>query len=161
MCCRRWPTQRWTTGPFPTCRRGNYASDRDTETESNATAYAKYDRFLTEKWYLYANTSFENDKFKDLRLRSTLGVGTGYQFFDTPRTILSLEGGIDYVHTDFYTQPTDDYPAARTRFSCPKGACSSSGSTGMYVLVPFSAISTRAARGGGCSTVTCTSGDAT
>lgn len=99
--------------------RGNYASDRDTETESNATAYAKYDRFLTEKWYLYANTSFENDKFKDLRLRSTLGVGTGYQFFDTPRTILSLEGGIDYVHTDFYTQPTDDYPAARvsTRFA--------------------------------------------
>jgi putative salt-induced outer membrane protein YdiY len=99
--------------------RGNYATDRGTETESNAMAYAKYDRFLTGKWYLYANTSFENDRFKDLQLRTTLGAGTGYQFFDTPRTILSLEGGLDYVHTDFYTQPTDEYPAARvsTRFA--------------------------------------------
>jgi len=99
--------------------RGNYTEDRGTETESNATVYGKYDRFLSEKWYLYANTSFENDKFKDLQLRSTLGVGTGYQFFDTPRTSLSLEGGLDYVHTDFYTQPSDEYPAARvsTRFA--------------------------------------------
>ena len=99
--------------------RANYATDHGTETESNATVYAKYDRFLTRKWYLYANTSFENDKFKDLQLRSTAGVGTGYQFFDTERTTLSLEGGLEYVHTDFYTQPTDQYPAARvsTRFT--------------------------------------------
>jgi putative salt-induced outer membrane protein YdiY len=99
--------------------RGNYTEDRGTETESNATVYGKYDRFLTRKWYLYANTSFENDKFKDLQLRSTLGAGTGYQFFDTPRTLLSLEGGLDYVHTDFYSQPTEEYPAARvsTRFA--------------------------------------------
>jgi putative salt-induced outer membrane protein YdiY len=87
--------------------------DTGLETESNWLGYMKYDHFLTKKWYGYANGNFENDKLKDIRLRSTLGLGTGYQFFESPKTNLSLEGGVNYVDTDFYAGVDDDYPAAR------------------------------------------------
>jgi putative salt-induced outer membrane protein YdiY len=91
----------------------NYATDHGTETESNGLAYAKYDRFFTQKWYAYANSTFEHDKFRDIRLRTTLGLGTGYQAIASSRTNLSLESGIDYVYTDFYSTPTEQFPALR------------------------------------------------
>jgi putative salt-induced outer membrane protein YdiY len=87
--------------------------DSGVDTESNWLGYMKYDHFITKKWYGYANGNFENDKFKDIRLRSTLGLGSGYQFIESPRTNLSLEGGLNYVDTDFYAAEDDDYPAAR------------------------------------------------
>jgi putative salt-induced outer membrane protein YdiY len=91
----------------------NYAQDSGAETESNAALYLKHDRFFTRRWYTYLNTTFEHDRFKDIKLRSTLGYGSGYQAIQSSRTNLALEGGIDYVHTDFYDTPTDHYPAAR------------------------------------------------
>jgi putative salt-induced outer membrane protein YdiY len=93
--------------------RGTHASDRDRETESNATAYFKYDRFLTPRWYAYGSTTFEYDPFRDIELRSTLGLGSGYQFIESLRTNLAVETGLDYVRTDFDDGPDDDFPAAR------------------------------------------------
>ena len=93
--------------------RGNYAQSQDTETENNTIVYAQYDRFLSKKWYVLANTSFENNRFSDINLRLTVGAGVGYQWLDTQRTKLAVEGGLTYVHTDFYTQPTVENPAAR------------------------------------------------
>ena len=91
----------------------NYATDHGVETESNGLAYGKYDRFFSQKGYAYANTTFEHDKFRDIRLRDTLGLGSGYQAIASSRTNLALEGGIDYVYTDFYSAPTDQFPALR------------------------------------------------
>ncbi|HEX4984806.1 MAG TPA: DUF481 domain-containing protein [Burkholderiales bacterium] len=93
--------------------RGSRAEDHDVETESNWLGYLKYDHFLTKKWYGYANGDFENDRFKDIRLRSTVGLGSGYQFFESEKTNLLLEGGVNYVRTDFYADADEDYPAAR------------------------------------------------
>ncbi len=87
--------------------------DREVETESNSRAYLKYDHFITKKWYAYANADTERDKFKDIKLRTTLGVGTGYQFLESKKTNLSVEGGINYVNTDFEFAPDDSYPAGR------------------------------------------------
>lgn len=87
--------------------------DRGQQTESNWLLVMKYDHFMTEKWYAYANGNFENDKFKDIRLRSTLGAGSGYQFLESPRTNLSLEGGLTYVNTDYDLGLDEDYPAGR------------------------------------------------
>jgi len=92
---------------------GNYATDQGTETESNSLIYGKYDRFLSRKWYAYANTSFENDKFRDIYLRSTVGVGSGYQIYEGKPTNWQVEGGIDYVNTNYYSAPNDDYPGLR------------------------------------------------
>jgi putative salt-induced outer membrane protein YdiY len=87
--------------------------DRGEETESSWLAYGKYDRFFTKKWYGYLNSDLENDKFKDIRLRGTIGLGSGYQFFESEKTNLSLEGGLTYVHTNFIVGEDESYPAAR------------------------------------------------
>ena len=93
--------------------RASRTEDQGVETESNWIGYMKYDHFLTKKWYGYANGNFENDKFKDIRLRSTIGLGSGYQFVESERANFSLEGGLNYVDTDFIAGEDDDYPAAR------------------------------------------------
>ncbi len=93
--------------------RGAYAQDSGEDTEGHASANAKYDRFLSEKWYAYANSTLEYDPFRDLRLRATAGVGSGYQFLDGPRTELSVEGGLDYVSVDYYDASDESFPAAR------------------------------------------------
>jgi len=87
--------------------------DSGEKTESNWLGYMKYDHFLSKKWYGYGNGNFEHDQFKDIRLRTTLGLGSGYQFYETPRLNLSLEGGLSYVNTDFELQEDENYPAAR------------------------------------------------
>ncbi|NLA75808.1 MAG: DUF481 domain-containing protein, partial [Deltaproteobacteria bacterium] len=51
----------------------NRGEDNGTKTESNSLGYLKYDHFLSEKWFAYANSLFEKDRFKDLSLRSVLG----------------------------------------------------------------------------------------
>lgn len=91
----------------------NRTEDQKIETESNWIAYLKYDHFISKKWYAYSNADMENDKFKDISLRTTLGVGTGYQFYETPQTNLSLEGGVNYVNTDYELGMDDSYPAGR------------------------------------------------
>lgn len=89
------------------------STDREVESESNWLAGFKWDHFLTRKWYTYANTNFENDQFKDIRLRSTAGGGTGYQFYESDPLNLALEGGLTYVNTDFMVATDEEYPAAR------------------------------------------------
>jgi len=91
----------------------NQAFDAGVESERNATAYLKYDHFFTDKWYSYANTVLFKDDFADLNLRSSLGLGAGYQFYESEMTNLSLEGGLSYVSEDFQQAEDDSYPAAR------------------------------------------------
>ncbi len=91
----------------------NRAKDNGAETELNWLAYMKYDHFISKQWYAYANASGENDDFKDINLRTTLGGGGGYQVFETKKTYLLLEFGANYVSTDFTTAKDQDYPAAR------------------------------------------------
>jgi putative salt-induced outer membrane protein YdiY len=91
----------------------NKAKNDGQQTESNWTAYLGYDHFVSEKLYAYASASAENDKFKDINLRTTLGAGAGYQFYDTKKTDLAMELGLSYVNTDYIASEDDDYPAAR------------------------------------------------
>jgi len=91
----------------------NRAEDQGEKTAKNIIGFGKYDHFLTEKWYLYSNVFFEKDEFKDLNLRSSIGAGAGYQFFETPIMNLSLEAGLTYVNEDFEEALDDDYPAGR------------------------------------------------
>lgn len=83
------------------------------DTADSTLVYSKYDHFLSERRYLYANVSFERDAFKDLNLRSALGAGAGHQFVESRRRNLSLEGGLTYVNEDFETIADDSYMAAR------------------------------------------------
>jgi len=89
------------------------SEDEDVKTEDNAFGYMKYDHFFTKKWYGYANATAEQDEFKDLDLRATLGVGAGYQFIESQRTNLSLEGGLSYVDENYIVHEDNNFAAGR------------------------------------------------
>lgn len=89
------------------------AEDRGEDTAFNSRVRAKYDRFFTEQWYGYINSSFENDRFRDLRLRRVAGVGNGYQIFETPNLNLSIEGGLNHISEDYYDAEDESYPGLR------------------------------------------------
>ena len=64
---------------------GEFNQEKSAEIISvnNWKAYANYDYFVSKKWFWYASSLFKHDEFGDLDLRSTLGAGIGYQFFES------------------------------------------------------------------------------
>lgn len=95
---------------------GGYVNRAKADGEStafNSRGYTQYDYFLTKKWFIYANGSLENDKFRDINLRSSAGLGSGYQFYEQPDLNLSIEGGVNYISTDFDEAEDDRYASGR------------------------------------------------
>jgi putative salt-induced outer membrane protein YdiY len=91
-----------------------YYAENDNEVSAReAGGSAKYDFFVMEKLYLYANALFDYNPFKDLDLRSTIGGGLGYQFFEDDRKKLGTELGISYVDENFRTAPDNAYAGGR------------------------------------------------
>lgn len=91
----------------------NRATDRSVNSQFNSRAYAKYDYFFSSKWYGYANSSVENDRFRDIKLFTTSGIGSGYQIYESPELNLSVEGGINYTLRNFYVLQNESYPGMR------------------------------------------------
>jgi len=91
----------------------NRAKSNNVDTEYNSRGYAKYDKFLTKKWYLYTNITLENDRFRDINLRSTTGVGNGYQLYEQDDLNLAIEGGINYIKVDYEMAKDESYASGR------------------------------------------------
>ena len=91
----------------------NRASDRGLETAQNWNTAINYDRFLTERLFLNANAIFTDDRFRDLDLRTALGIGVGYQVLNSARVRLTANAGIGWVNEDFNAGIDDSYTAAR------------------------------------------------
>ena len=91
----------------------NRAEDRGTQTAQNWNAGVNYDRFLTARLFANANAIFTNDRFRDLDLRTALGVGVGYQVFDTAMARLTANAGLGWVNENFEAGVDDSYTAAR------------------------------------------------
>ncbi len=91
----------------------NRASEDNQKSEDNAMAYLKHDYFLTEKFYWYLNGAVERDEFKEINLRTTIGPGFGYQFFEGELMNLSVEAGPSYVSTDYDNAPDEDSISGR------------------------------------------------
>lgn len=87
----------------------NKEKDRGTTSSEDWKAYGNYSHFLSEKWFLYALSFFEHDKFADLDLRSTLGGGAGYQFFESDTLNLYVSAGPGYVNEDFIEDEDQDF----------------------------------------------------
>ncbi len=86
-------------------------------TVENWLAFGRYSYFLTQKWFLYAQGLFEHDQFADLDLRSTVGAGPGYQFFESEALNLSVSAGPAWVDEDFDDDEDEDYAAGQWLFS--------------------------------------------
>ncbi len=104
----RTKQNRFTVGAYV-----NRAKADGESTAFNSKGYMQYDHFLTKQWYIYANGSLENDKFRDINLRSSAGIGTGYQFYEQEDLNLSIEGGVNYISTDFKVAEDDRYASGR------------------------------------------------
>jgi putative salt-induced outer membrane protein YdiY len=89
----------------------NEAESAGVTTTSNRYLLTQYDAFLSEKDYLFVNAKGEQDKLADLNLRTSLGAGYGYQFFETERAKLSTEYGLAYINEDYIVAPDESFPS--------------------------------------------------
>ncbi|MCK8516082.1 DUF481 domain-containing protein [Methylonatrum kenyense] len=86
--------------------------DGDLSRES-ARGGMRYDHFVSKRLYLNSNLSLATDRFRDLKLRTIVGAGLGYQFFDTPQRVLSAELGLSYVNEEFREASNESRAAGR------------------------------------------------
>jgi len=91
----------------------NRSEDDGVESKNNSLGYVKYDHFFSKKLYGYSNVLLEKDKFKDINLRTALGLGAGYQFMESEEANLSGEAGLSYINEDFIVVPDEGYPTGR------------------------------------------------
>jgi putative salt-induced outer membrane protein YdiY len=78
----------------------NFGEANGDVTIRNSSGSLKYDFFSGEKVYSYAQSLNEQDPFANLNLRSTDGLGMGYQFSDTRKLNLFAELGISFFNED-------------------------------------------------------------
>jgi len=94
---------------------GRYVyGDKDNElTARNARGTIKMDFFMTKRLFWFASAYFESDHFQDLKLRTALSSGPGYQFIEKgdyaspwlKDLTLYAEAGLAYFNEDFTTAP--------------------------------------------------------
>lgn len=89
----------------------NRAKDNELTSVSNRRLYGSYDSFYTPTDFLYVHGTLENDRFRDIRMRSVAGVGYGYQVYETETTKLSLKGGPDIVSVERYEAANEFFGA--------------------------------------------------
>lgn len=99
-----------------------YGENDNTLVARNARGTIKLDFFLTKRLYWFASSYFENDRFQDLKMRTALASGPGYQFIERgdfsgilkDMTFYS-EAGAAYFNEDFRT--AEDKSSLRARVS--------------------------------------------
>lgn len=86
-----------------------YGDDGGSLLVRNSRGTIKLDFFLTKKFYWFTSAYFEQDTFQDLKLRTALSSGPGYQFIDKgdyegpwlKDLTLYGEAGLSYFNEDF------------------------------------------------------------
>ena len=99
-----------------------YGDNANTLIARNARGTIKLDFFITKRFYWFASSYFENDRFQDLKLRTALASGPGYQFIDRgdfsgilKDVTLYTEAGLSFFNEDFLSAP--DKSSFRARIS--------------------------------------------
>ncbi|MBI9112583.1 DUF481 domain-containing protein [Maridesulfovibrio ferrireducens] len=90
-----------------------WATSKGQRSDYNWLLSADYNRFLDKKIFLTGSGQIQQDQFQDLTLRSIIGTGLGYQFFDSDRLTLSLETGPAYVWEDYTSRDSREFVAAK------------------------------------------------
>ena len=91
----------------------NYAEEDHAMTARNHYGAGEYDYFFTKKWYGLLAVELFNDTFQDLNLRTTAGVGAGYQVWEDPIKALAFTAGISYVNENYKDAEDKDWVAGR------------------------------------------------
>ena len=99
-----------------------YGDNANTLNARNARGTIKLDFFLTKRLFWFASAYFEQDTFQDLKMRTALASGPGYQFIERgdfsgilKDMTLYTEAGLAYFNEDF--RVADDQSSLRGRWS--------------------------------------------
>ncbi|WP_455244381.1 DUF481 domain-containing protein [Petrachloros mirabilis] len=99
-----------------------YGDNANTLVARNAKGTIKLDFFITKRFYWFASAYFENDRFQDLKMRTALASGPGYQIIDQgdysgifKNITFYTEAGLAYFNEDF--KIAEDKSAMRARVS--------------------------------------------
>ncbi len=93
---------RWNKNHLTMLGQLEYDTTRGLTSTDNWTFFANLDHTFTGNWYYAGALLFRQDVFKDLKLRTSIGPGIGYRFFDSKQLKLRSEFGIFYLKDDFY-----------------------------------------------------------
>ncbi len=87
-----------------------YRWEKDTGevSKDKGLASIKYDRYISEKWFLFGNALGARDKLKALTFQGNVGGGVGYQIWKSEQKNLSISLGPNYVY-ERYTKPMRNF----------------------------------------------------
>ncbi len=91
----------------------NYAEESGSMTARNVYGMLKYDYFFSDRLYGYVSVEMLSDRFRDIKLRSIVGPGVGYQVWDDDARSLRLELGAAFFSEDLYLGTDDSWAASR------------------------------------------------
>jgi len=115
---KRWPDDRLTFGAeYSFGRQEDPSTGRKSTTLDYAMGLAKYDHFLTKKFYGYVSTKAERDGVAELELRVAPGTGVGYQWFEGPTFNLSNELGLVWVYENYKRAGWTEFFGPRLAYS--------------------------------------------
>ncbi len=86
--------------------------DDGVKTKEQLLAGYRYRRFFGERWYGLGNIGYQENPFKNIDSRWTLGLGGGYQFWDNNNGALSTDLAANYVIEEL-NGIKDENPALR------------------------------------------------
>lgn len=86
----------------------NREEDDNQKTEDNRSIEGQYDYFFSPKWFLNAEAEFEQDDINEIDLRTTAGLGLGYQAFKQDDLNLQFILGPSYLREEFEDGSSED-----------------------------------------------------
>jgi putative salt-induced outer membrane protein YdiY len=114
---RRYTDDRITTkGEYNLGDQKNQGDATRTTSTDNWYVQGQFDHFVSKKFYEYGNLKFEHDRIAQLYLRTSPGVGMGYQWIETPAANFSTEGGLGYTDAKYDGGMEDTYINARLAY---------------------------------------------
>ena len=87
------------------------ASIEQIKADDSRRGYGSFDNFFDKQQFLFVHGQLQRDRFRDIDLRTVVGGGYGYQFYDTETTRFSLKGGLDMVDIDRYDSASERFAA--------------------------------------------------
>lgn len=100
---------RWKKNSLRVFGQLEYDTTRGFTSTDNWSVMGALDHTFQGKWYYAGAVMFKKDRFADLNLRTLVGPGIGYRFFESKPLNLRLEIGPYYLNDDFINQPDESF----------------------------------------------------
>lgn len=90
-----------------------YATQERRETANRLEASARWERLLTDRFFLFLTSGYERDKFSGYEYKLSGGPGAGYDLVKTDRHELKLLLSTPYYYNKLEGDGVDNYGAAK------------------------------------------------